>query len=53
MAVGDLATEQQVRMALISAAFVLQYHWNDEAARRVSLAEIREALKRIEEAGAA
>jgi len=53
MAVGDLTAEQQVRFALTLAQQTLQNLacWNPAVDQ--SLAEIREALKRMDEAGSA
>ncbi len=53
MAIGDLTAEQQVRVALETAREVLQQPYANRIDRVCALNEIREALKRMDEAGAA
>jgi hypothetical protein len=53
MAVGDLTAEQQAYVALTYARDVLEQLWDSKQCREHALGEIREALKRIEEAGCA
>ena len=53
MAVGDLTAEQQVRRALTRALDLLERAWWSPVEADPVKAEIREALKRMDEAGAA
>lgn len=53
MAIGDLTAEQQVRFALKLAADTLLNLPVWTPASEHAVAEIREALKRMDEAGAA
>lgn len=53
MAIGDLTAGEQVRVALICAQDWIEELPPETHGRHTILAEIREALKRIDEAGAA
>jgi hypothetical protein len=50
MALGDLPAEQQVLLALLTSREALGKNDLSNAERERALAEIREAIKRIEEA---